>query len=185
MGSFIIGGGTDDAAPEPPKDNISVQGADAICRAARDGNELAVMDLIEKGANINSTGGGPLDFSPLMWASNEGNISLLGLLLNRGADPNLRNRRGSSALLLAAITGHLDVVRLLLDSGADLHFKTQGVSALSAAAAEGHLEVVRLLLERGARDHNGRAFEGASQIGHLEIMALLNPTRLLTGDYGS
>lgn len=144
-----------------------------ICDAARDGNELAVMELLGRGANINSTKGGHLDFSPLMWASEEGNIGMLRLLLDSGADPDLRNRRGVCALLLAANKGRPDAVRLLLNKGANVHFETQGVSPLSAAAAHGHIEVVRMLLEKGARDRNGSAFEGASQIGHQEIMNLL------------
>ncbi len=37
-----------------------------ICDAARDGNIKAVIELLGKGANINSTEGGTLDFSPLM-----------------------------------------------------------------------------------------------------------------------
>jgi len=151
----------------------SAQTAYDICDAARDGNEPAVMELLGKGANINSTGGRTLDFSPLMWASEQGNVGMLRLLLDRGADPNVRNSRGVTALMLAATKGYLDAVRLLLDRGSSVHFETQEVSPLSAAAAYGHLDVVRILLESGARDNKGRALEGASQIGHQEIMNLL------------
>ena len=150
-----------------------VQRAYGICDAARDGNESAFMELLGKGANINTTEGGNLDFSPLMWASEQGNIGMLRLLLKSGADPNLRNKRGVTALMLAANNGHTGVIKMLLDGGANPHFEVGGVSALSGAAAFGHVEAVRLLLDRGARDNNGRAFEGASQIGHQEIMNLL------------
>lgn len=150
-----------------------VQRAYGICDAARDGDESAVKELLGKGADINSTGGGTIDYSPLMWAAGNGNIGIMRLLLERGADPNLRNGRGVTALLPAAQDGRLDAVRLLLDRGANVHSEVKGVSPLSAAAAFGHLEVVRMLLERGARDNNGRAFSGASQLGHQGIMDLL------------
>jgi ankyrin repeat protein len=60
------------------------------------------------------------------------------------------------ALALAAQHGHADVVRLLLDAGADpSRFNPDGYHAhatpLHHAALFGHADVVRLLVERGAR----------------------------------
>ena len=52
---------------------------------------------------------------------------------------------------MAALKGHLEVVRLLLEAGADKDSATtDGATALLEAAMAGHLEVVRLLLETGA-----------------------------------
>jgi hypothetical protein len=48
---------------------------------AREGNELAVRNLVNRGVDINMTGGGTLDFSPLMWAAEDNNIDMLRLLL--------------------------------------------------------------------------------------------------------
>jgi ankyrin repeat protein len=66
----------------------------------------------------------------------------------------------SSPLMEAACKGHLEVVKLLLSSGADIHHKDKiGVTALHWAARWGHLEVVKELMKNGARveaDNDGR-----------------------------
>ena len=41
------------------------------------------------------------------------------LLLNKWADPNLRNSDGATALIMASFFGHPELVRLLLEKGAD------------------------------------------------------------------
>ena len=56
-----------------------------------------------------------------------------------------------NALDRAAANGHKDVVKLLLDRGAEVNAKDGvGWSALHLAAREGHKDVVLLLLDRGA-----------------------------------
>ena len=79
----------------------------------------------------------------------------------------------------AAIEGHLEVVHLLLEAGADENAaSTDGATALMVAAFRGHLEVVRVLLEAGAdkhaATHDGEtALVVAAYQGHLEVVRLL------------
>jgi len=48
--------------------------------------------------------------------------------------------------------GHLDMVRFLLEQGADLEHKTDEMhTALMEASMDGHVDVARYLLDRGAQ----------------------------------
>ncbi|NXC89273.1 ANR29 protein, partial [Tyrannus savana] len=58
---------------------------------------------------------------------------------------------GASAIFLAAQGGYLDVIRLLLSSGAKVNQPRQdGTAPLWIASQMGHSEVVRVMLLRGA-----------------------------------
>ena len=92
---------------------------------------------------------------------------------------------GRTALHLAAIEGHPEVVKLLLEEGADKDAATVegqltvgGQKALHLAALHGRSEVVKLLLEAGADkdavDLEGRtALDLAIERRHLEVVRLL------------
>ena len=53
-----------------------------------------------------------------MGAAFHGHVNVVKLLLDHGADINLRGRDGATALMYAATADRKDVVRLLLDRGA-------------------------------------------------------------------
>jgi ankyrin repeat protein len=79
----------------------------------------------------------------------------------------------STALDGAARAGHLNVVRLLLDSGVDLKSHSD---ALPAAATAGHEEVVRLLLASGMSQFPSTisyALRAAAHAGHTSLVKLL------------
>jgi Ankyrin repeats (3 copies) len=72
--------------------------------------------------------------------------------------------RGDTALILAAIKGHLPIVKLLHQNGAELnHANAKGRTALMEAALWGRLSVACYLLEKGAdytlRDRRGHRAE--------------------------
>jgi hypothetical protein len=52
----------------------------------------------------------------LMWASGYGRIESVRLLLERGADPSLKDDRGKTAADIAAEQGHQAVAQLLRDA---------------------------------------------------------------------
>jgi len=81
----------------------------------------------------------------------EGNATVVELLLAAGAEATGRDEYGWSPLHWVPIGGSVDVVELLLGAGADPNFENeQGRIALHIAAVEGNADMVKVLLEAGA-----------------------------------
>jgi ankyrin repeat protein len=90
-------------------------------------------------------------------AAHLGNLARVRALLDE--DPSLVNRvadygNTGAPLVKAAARGHIDIVRLLLERGADPNLREEGNAphgrGLYAAVYNGHVEIARLLLEHGA-----------------------------------
>ncbi|KAI4729362.1 hypothetical protein E4T49_02893 [Aureobasidium sp. EXF-10728] len=104
--------------------------------------------LIAYGADVN----GINDYTPLQVAASQeehqGHEQKVLKLLRHGADIHAAGRKGT-AFEQAAANGRTEIVRLLLDQGADPSNSELG-AALRAASANGHELTVQLLLENGA-----------------------------------
>ncbi len=97
-------------------------------------------------------------------------------LLAAGADPNLADEAGRTALDSACETGDVDLVALLLMTGAKAACAdADGVTPLHLAAAKGAEGVVRALLEAGAMI-NAQNVNGATPLHGLAEMALTDVT---------
>ena len=71
-------------------------------------------------------------------------------LLEKGAP--VKGAAGADPLMEAALQGHVEIVRLLLDKGADPNTKGwRGLTPLAAATQERHEEIKAMLLKAGAR----------------------------------
>jgi ankyrin repeat protein len=88
------------------------------------------------------------DGSLLRWASQNGHIEVVKLLLEKGANIHADD---DFSLRIASQQGHLEVVKLLIENGANVN--AQDDYSLRWASQNGHIEVVKLLLENGADIH--------------------------------
>ncbi len=67
------------------------------------------------------------------------------LLVGRGADTDLQDKDGYTALMIASCKGRAEVARILPDTGADVSLKDKdGLTALMWARKNGHQDIVTL-----------------------------------------
>lgn len=127
------------------------------------------------------------DTPALLWAAERGHRQLVALLLEKGADINIQNRRDwitGTALHKVAMHQDISMVRLLLDKGAnieavDQHKKTP----LHHAVIEGFEEMVRLLLGKGA-NVKVQDYRGSTPL-QIAIAKGANPIIVLLLDSGA
>ena len=113
-------------------------------------------------------------------AASEGVVHEVERLLRLPLWPDCRQAEdGDTALIVASENGHLDVVQLLCEAGANKDkADDHGFTALMQASVTGHLEVVRLLCEAGAdtdkaNQEGATALMFASDNGHHDVVQLL------------
>jgi len=101
--------------------------------------------------------------TPLMRAARGGDATVMRALLEKGADPKLTTKEGTTALMFAAGVGYrdkntrgsesdaLEGLKVALDTGLDLNqINTKGETALHGAALRGADSIVQFLVDRGA-----------------------------------
>ena len=110
--------------------------------------------------------GATLPESPVADAAMNGDLEAVRELLEEGADVNLAQGDGMTALHWAAEAGDVEMVGVLLYAGAKLEGVTRigDYTPLHVASEAGHGEVVRALLEAGADVEARRAFAGTTPL---------------------
>ncbi|KAI0274204.1 hypothetical protein BGY98DRAFT_1188657 [Russula aff. rugulosa BPL654] len=118
--------------------------------ASQEGHVDVVHVLLDHGAQVNSQDCDK--WMPLHYASNEGKPKVVQLLLEHGAALNAQEAsNGGNSVWLASREGHLEVVRLLGDRGADVHIRNDDdMTPFQVATARDYHDVAQLLLEYGA-----------------------------------
>ncbi len=113
---------------------------------------------------------------PLTAAVKSGSASMVRLLLRKGANPNLpESWKGmppnGTPLEIASEKGLIEIAKLLIASGADVH-KGGYWPPLKTAVSNGHVEIAKLLLESGAKlDQSSLLL--AVRSGNVELVKLL------------
>jgi ankyrin repeat protein len=100
----------------------------------------------------------PTRSEQLQDAARKGDAATVKKLLDEGVDVDTRFRYNATALFYASDHGHVDVVRVLLDKGADLTVKDSfyGLTPLMLAVSPAqkkrpeHTEIAKLLIAKGA-----------------------------------
>ena len=138
----------------------TLDGVTALMIAARLKQTEMVKFLLNNGADVNYEG--PLGCTALLMAlerrpgeqtaSENDLVSTVDALLGQGALLNARDGRGVTPLWVALKGGEGDVVKLILDKGADVNMGAgpSGFTPLMGAVEVGRPALVKLLVERGA-----------------------------------
>lgn len=147
--------------------------------AAQRKDTTALRALLGKRADVNAPQADGT--TALHWAVHWNDVEAATLLLRAGASPKTTNRFGASPLSEAALSGNAELVRALLDAGADAKALStpDGETVLMAAARAGNVDAVRLLLDGGADVNARERYKGQTALmwaaaeRHAAIVTLL------------
>ncbi len=114
-------------------------------------------------------------------AARAGDQQRVSELLRSGRAVDEATRYGVTALFFACDRGHLEVVKLLLDAGADPARKDKfyGATPIDWALQNSHLQVAKLLLDRGSPGAD-QALTVAVRQGHSQLLESALASRQLT-----
>lgn len=113
--------------------------------------EMKTM-LAEDASLVHSRINGTNDERPVHWAALSGNIEVVTLLLDNGAEVDAVDAQGLTALHWAAWQGQPEVARLLVGRGASVDLvSVAGNTALDRAISDGHQDVADYLTSIGAK----------------------------------
>lgn len=115
------------------------------------GNVAVVKKYLDNGVGVNEQF---FAWSALHISANKGQLEVVKLLVERGADLNYRHPiTKMTPLAMAAVDGYTEIVTYLLSKGADPNVKLRGnVSIVRAVRDEGNTAMVDLLMKNGAKD---------------------------------
>lgn len=136
-------------------DSRTADGFTPLHLAASSDNAEGLRLLLAAGADVGARGGHGI--SPLWLATQEGSAGAVAELL-RLAGPALdidqANSTGQTPLMVAAVKGHVGILGMLLEAGADAHRPDarQGWTALHMAAINNQLASVQEILARRPGD---------------------------------
>ncbi|MGG4492591.1 ankyrin repeat domain-containing protein [Brevibacillus reuszeri] len=117
----------------------------ALLTAVTQGNKEEVTKLLADGADIDATD--ETGRTSAMIAVHTNQLELFILLVEHGANINIRDNRLDNPLLYSGAEGKLDFVKAAIAAGADTTVTNRfGGTALIPAADRGHVEIVRELL---------------------------------------
>ena len=151
-----------------------------ICNAVHNGDAAALEQLCII-ANNQSLDFREISISPLTEAVKKRDYVITEKLLDAGASVDFPNVLGFTALMFAAMHGDMDICRLLLKHGADVHATTRNdtYTPLHHAVYGGELKTAAVLLEHGAKIYDPTK-PWQKQTSTLEVAAALGQSDMLS-----
>ncbi len=130
--------------------NLAQAANTSLALLVSNGQKAEALQQIAAGTDVNAvrTDGS----SALLYAAYQGDAELVKALLDKGANPNLRNEYGAFALSEAVQQGSQPIVDMLLSHNADANLgNVESETALMVAARSGNLAAAQALLKAGAK----------------------------------
>jgi ankyrin repeat protein len=126
--------------------SFSDDGFTALGLASFFGHQQLVQYLLQAGADPNIAANNAIGVYPIHSACAVSNYAIAEILLENGANPNVKQQKDITPLHSAAHNGQLELARLLLKHGAALKALTSDGQTPAAMAEEaGFMEVYQLL----------------------------------------
>ncbi|KJX93667.1 hypothetical protein TI39_contig4275g00007 [Zymoseptoria brevis] len=145
------------------------------CAVMNDQPDIVECLLSKKAVDVEAIDN--LGYTAFQTACRSNNIPIMDTLLDYGAKINQPTKTGLNALHLAAIEGHLDVVKWLLKHGVDVRSELMRVSketgraihftALSLARGRGHESIARMLEKYGPSESTATTAEVDESVAEL------------------
>lgn len=121
-----------------------------LLEAISDNDSNRVRELVRRDASIIDDNTTWLN-TPLIWAVMKNNQEMVRLLVELGADIQLKNKQEQTPLIVAIKYNNRDMVRLLVELKADINIPgSYGYSPLRGAILSHQREMIKLLIELGA-----------------------------------
>jgi hypothetical protein len=135
-------------ASEPPPRVFATQNLQS---AIAKGDYTAAVKMIEQGADVEAKDPGA-GASALHYAVMKGEMPLVSLLLQRGADVNSRTKSGTTPLHTAVLYKQTEIAEYLIEKGADVNARSaSGATPLGIAIAANYNTVEQMLRRRGGQ----------------------------------